>query len=68
MFGIGSAELIIILAIVALLFGPSRLPEIGKKLGEAMREFTRAKDQLIKNISEPDEREDDASDIVHRNR
>ena len=39
MFGIGPWELLIILAIVVLLFGARRLPEIGSGIGEAIRNF-----------------------------
>jgi sec-independent protein translocase protein TatA len=35
----GAPELIIILAIVLLLFGPKKLPELSKSLGESMREL-----------------------------
>ena len=40
MFGrIGAGELIIILIIVLVIFGPSKLPQIGKSMGEAIKEF-----------------------------
>ena len=39
MFGLGATELVIILAIVVLLFGARRLPEIGSGLGRAIRGF-----------------------------
>lgn len=39
MFGIGPWELILILAVVLILFGPSKLPEIGQSLGKGLREF-----------------------------
>ena len=39
MFGIRGWELIIILIIVILLFGPAKIPELARKLGEAIREF-----------------------------
>jgi len=39
MGGIGMQELIIILVIVLLIFGPKKLPEIGKGLGKAIRDF-----------------------------
>jgi len=39
MFGLGIQELVIILIIVMLLFGASRLPEIGSGLGKAIRGF-----------------------------
>ncbi len=39
MFGIGMPELLVILLICLLLFGAGRLPEIGKNLGQGLREF-----------------------------
>ena len=39
MFGMNTSELLIILAVVFLLFGAKRLPELGKGLGEGMRSF-----------------------------
>jgi len=39
LFGLGSQELIIILAIVFLIFGAKRLPEIGSGLGKAIKNF-----------------------------
>jgi sec-independent protein translocase protein TatA len=39
MFGIGIQELLVILAIVVLLFGARRLPEIGSGLGKAIKNF-----------------------------
>ncbi len=44
MFGntIGPAEIGIVLAIALLIFGPKKLPELGKGLGRGMRDFKRA--------------------------
>ena len=39
MFGLGTPELIVILAIAFLLFGGKKLPEIGSGLGKAIRSF-----------------------------
>jgi sec-independent protein translocase protein TatA len=39
MFGIGSTELLIIMGIFVLLFGASRIPELGRGLGSGIREF-----------------------------
>lgn len=48
MFGLGVTELIIILVIVVVLFGASKLPQIGKGIGEAITNFRKA-------TSEPNE-------------
>ena len=48
MFGLGMQELIIILIIVIVIFGATRLPQIGKGVGEAIRNFKKA-------TNEPDE-------------
>lgn len=39
MFGIGTTELFVILAIVVVLFGARRLPELGSGVGQAIRNF-----------------------------
>jgi sec-independent protein translocase protein TatA len=38
-FGIGASELVILLLVILLVFGPKRLPEMGRSLGRGMREF-----------------------------
>ncbi len=42
MMGLGVSELLIILVIVVVLFGASRLPQIGKGLGEGISNFKRS--------------------------
>jgi sec-independent protein translocase protein TatA len=54
---IGPTELIIVLAIVLLIFGPKRLPTLGRQLGSGMREF---KDSITRKDSRGDLDEDDA--------
>jgi len=39
MFGLGFPELVLILVIVILIFGTSRIPELGRGLGEGIRNF-----------------------------
>ncbi|MBI5141391.1 MAG: twin-arginine translocase TatA/TatE family subunit [Nitrospirae bacterium] len=48
MFGLGVPELVLILVIVVVMFGARRLPELGKGIGEAMRNFK-------KSVNSPDE-------------
>ena len=38
-FGIGATEIVILLIVALLVFGPKRLPEMGRSLGRGMREF-----------------------------
>lgn len=38
-FNVGPMELIIVLAIALIVLGPKKLPEVGKSLGNGMREF-----------------------------
>jgi sec-independent protein translocase protein TatA len=42
MFGIGPTELIVILVVALLIFGPGKLPEIGGALGRGIRDFRKA--------------------------
>ena len=46
MFDIGLQEMLVIGVLALLVFGPEKLPELGKKLGRAMREFRRASDEF----------------------
>ena len=39
MFGLGVPELLVILVIALVIFGPSKLPQIGSGLGKAIRDF-----------------------------
>ena len=46
MFGPGGQELLLILFVVLLFFGPSKLPELARGLGKGMREFKKAQSDL----------------------
>ncbi|GIW23003.1 MAG: hypothetical protein KatS3mg068_2010 [Candidatus Sericytochromatia bacterium] len=50
MFGIGISELIIILVIALIIFGPGKLPEIGKALGKGIREFKKESKEITEEI------------------
>ena len=56
---IGPMELIIVLVVVLLIFGPKRLPGLGKQLGTGMREF---KESISGKGRDDDDDEDDRSD------
>ena len=50
MFNIGPTELIVILLIALIVFGPKRLPEVGKTLGRSLQEFRRASNDLREEL------------------
>jgi sec-independent protein translocase protein TatA len=53
MFGsIGMPELILIFVVALLVFGPKKLPELGKSLGRGLAEFKRASEDLKKTIED----------------
>ena len=53
MFGsIGMPELIIILVIALIIFGPRKLPELGKSLGRSLNEFKRASQDLQNSLEQ----------------
>jgi len=56
---IGPTELIIVLVIVLLIFGPKRLPGLGRQLGGGMREF---KDSISGKGGHDDDEDDDVRD------
>ena len=56
MFNIGMPELILILVIALIVFGPGKLPDIGSALGKAVREFRRATTQTIDAADESDKK------------
>ena len=58
MFGLGTPELIVIGVIVLVLFGAKRIPEIGKGLGGAIREFTHARKDLSGTAARQEKKEE----------
>jgi Tat protein translocase TatB subunit len=50
MFDIGFQEMLLIGVLALLVFGPSKLPELGRMVGRAMREFRRASDEFRSTV------------------
>lgn len=53
MFGLGAGELFLIFIIALLFLGPKKLPELAKGLGQAMREFQKARDEMMNEMHKP---------------
>ena len=53
MFGLGAGELLLIFVIAILFLGPKKIPELAKGLGQAMREFQKARDDMMTEINKP---------------
>ena len=51
MFGIGFPELILILIIGLVVFGPGKLPEIGRAVGKGLQEFKKATSELSNSVN-----------------
>lgn len=50
MFGLGMQELIVIFVIALVIFGPKKLPELGRSLGRSLGEFRRASEELKEGL------------------
>ncbi len=51
--GIGMQELVFICVIGLIIFGPGKLPELGRALGKAIREFRKVSNGIMDDIDEP---------------
>lgn len=54
---IGLQELLIVFGLALLIFGPSKLPEIGKSLGKGIREFKQTSKEIKESVSLEDDDE-----------
>jgi TatA/E family protein of Tat protein translocase len=52
-FGVGPGELVIVLIIALVIFGPGKLPEIGGAVGKSIGEFRKATKEITKDITDP---------------
>ena len=59
---LGGWEIVIILVIVLIIFGPTKLPQMGQAMGKAIREFRKAGKELTSDITLDDEPDKDKKD------
>ena len=63
MGNLGMPELMMIMLLALLLFGPKKLPEIGKQVGKALGEFKRASNDLKRSIEDEMEKANISADL-----
>ena len=63
---LGGWELIIILLVVLVIFGPKRLPEMGRSLGKAIREFRGAGKEIQEEFTESIDDEKDSTKPINK--
>ncbi|MEM9984100.1 MAG: twin-arginine translocase TatA/TatE family subunit [Bacteroidota bacterium] len=61
--GLGGTELIIIMAVILLLFGAKRIPELARGLGRGIREFKDASREIKREIESASEDDDDPKQL-----
>jgi TatA/E family protein of Tat protein translocase len=54
---IGTQELVIVLVIALILFGPSRLPELGNSVGKAIKSFKQGMDEITEEPKKEEKKE-----------
>src|SRR5438874_9776842 len=55
---LGPAQIVLLAALALIVFGPKRLPEIGRSLGNALREFQRASAEFMDSVNRPVEEQE----------
>ena len=58
MFGIGAPELVVILIIALIIFGPGKLPEIGAAVGKGIRDFKKSFDGVEDDLKRVESKTD----------
>jgi len=58
MFGLGTPELILILVVALIIFGPRKLPEMGRAIGRALKEFRKGTQELSEELTKMETEEE----------
>ncbi len=53
MFNLQPGEILLILAVVLLIFGPTKLPQLARSLGQAIKEFKKASEGVQEELEKP---------------
>lgn len=64
---IGVPGLIVILIIALIVFGPSKLPQLGKAVGQTLREFKNSTKDIVDEVAEEFKLEDKEADVKKKN-
>ncbi len=55
MFGLGGGEVVLLLLLALIFVGPKKIPELAKGLGKGIREFQKAKNEMMNSMDGPEE-------------
>lgn len=64
MFDVGAPELVVVLAVALIVFGPKKLPEVGRTLGSTLREIKRASNDLMSSVHDAEEPDDEPQQVI----
>ena len=64
MFDVGVPELLLILVIGLVFFGPGKLPEVGKAIGKSLKEFKNASEETDKNANKTQDKNSAEEKII----
>ncbi|XP_071702568.1 sec-independent protein translocase protein TATA, chloroplastic-like [Rutidosis leptorrhynchoides] len=65
LFGLGVPELVVIAGVVALVFGPKKLPEVGRSIGKTVKSFQQAAKEFETELKKDPETLGESSDITN---